>query len=146
MTSDPHLLRHLRVLLGASAATLLLGTGCREEASECIGFDDPEAECPTQDEATDLLRGEETCSSPVVVVREATSEAARYESADTGWGGVRCCYEVVGRAKAGQSCAYGRPLMHEQRPVVAPVQVRASGWAGAARPPAGPICRTRSTC
>jgi hypothetical protein len=134
MTPDPNLLRHLRVLLGASFATPALGTGCREEVTECIHLDDPEAECPTQDEATDRLRGQETCSSPVVVVRRATSEAERYESGDTGWGGTQCCYEVVGRARQGQSCAYGRPLMYAHQPVVAPVRAAPSPWAEGRRP------------
>jgi hypothetical protein len=135
MTPDPHLLRHLRVLLGASIATIALGAGCREEATSCIWLDDPEAECPTQDQATEQLKGQETCTTPMTVVRKATSEAERHESSgDTGWGGVQCCYEVVGRSKPGTSCAIGRPLMHARRPVVAPVLARRSSWTDADRP------------
>jgi hypothetical protein len=83
-----------------------LSLGCSETVEQCLGLEDPNAACPTAEEAEDMWRGTETCSDPVVVVRKVVGEPERSEVKDTGvlLTPISCCYEVVGRAKEGEAC------------------------------------------
>ncbi len=129
MTPDPHLVRHLQRLLGlAAVAALLPGCGTAE-VEACVALEPGTESCPTVEEAEADLVGSETCTDPVVVVRSVDGPG-EFVGGDTGSGGLgdQCCYPVSGRAKTGQACTPGRPLMHDGAPVFARVEARRSGW------------------
>ena len=132
------LTRHLRQLLGAGlAATTFAACGERIDTTACLIVADEE-ECPSVEEAAQELEGSKPCTDPLTKVKEVVAFAERTDfQSQTDTGGEspldHCCYEVVSKVILGGACMEGRPMMHQEGPVVAPLWPGAA-WGGADLP------------
>lgn len=139
--------RHLSQAFGLSALVLTMGA-CSDESrsfdDQACTFIDPAAECPTAEDAVELLEGNKICETPVreVVAVGEFVERLEFSGSDTGFYSgssdpySSCCYEVNYRELKNEFCVVGRPLMHEGRPITATVHNArvATGWSAAPQP------------
>lgn len=126
MTLDPTTLR-LR-FLAVLGVLPLAACGKRFESESCLPVDESVAECPSEEEASEELVGEEDCGFITLSVEGPGERVA----GDTGAMGEACCYPVT-KVTTEDACIGGRPYYDEGQLVFAEA-VRAGGWAGGKRP------------
>jgi hypothetical protein len=125
--------RRLLAVLGPSLmVTLAAGCGERVEGVQCLPLE--ATECPSVDEAGEIMDGWQTCSDPVEEIVRVTGFRGQESATDTGGTTTQvCCYDTTNRTIPGSSCVVGRPLVHEGQQLTA--QVGAPGlWSRGARP------------
>lgn len=124
--------RRLLAVLGPGLMlTLAAGCGERVEGEQCVSLHG--SECPSVDQASETLEGQQLCTSPIEEVLRVDGFIGQSTVVDSG-GAARevCCYETTNRVLEG-SCAIGRPLVHDGQQLTA--QVGAPGlWSRGARP------------
>lgn len=95
----------------------------------CLPVEEGATECPSQEEASDLLVGS-SCSTRTESV-DGPGEL-RAGDADTGIAGDRCCYPVT-QVDLDNGCVVGRPY-YEAGALVTAEACEGTGWAGGRRP------------